>query len=129
MVSCVSCYEKEVPTTYKAPVRQGAGGTLGGAGGTLVSCVSCYEKEVPISDFNLSIRAAAHDFHEKNGSWPCSDSDLNAPTAKQLISQRHWKIETNCRDKAAFVTYQENGKDSFRRISFVDGEGTGNNKN
>ena len=76
----------------------------------------------------IEIQAAAHSYFEKTGSWPCSDAELNAPNAKQLISQRHWKIETSCGDKAAFVTYQENGKDSFRRISFVDGEGGGSRK-
>jgi Zn-dependent protease with chaperone function/Tfp pilus assembly major pilin PilA len=76
----------------------------------------------------IEIQAAAHSYYEKTGSWPCSDVDLNAPNAKQLISQKNWKIETNCNDKAVFVTYKENGKDCFRRINFVDGEGTGGDK-
>ena len=73
----------------------------------------------------IEIQAAAHTYYEKTGSWPCSDANLNAPNAKRLINQKHWTIETNCADKAAVVTYKENGKDSFRRIGFVDGEGSG----
>ena len=76
----------------------------------------------------VEIKTAANTYYEKNGSWPCSAEDLNAPKAKLLISQKHWKLETSCSDKAAFVSYKENGKDGFRRISFVDGEGTGGGK-
>jgi type II secretory pathway pseudopilin PulG len=73
----------------------------------------------------IEIQTAAHNYYEKTGSWPCSDADLDAPNAMHLISQKHWKIETDCNGKAAFVTYKENGKDCLKRINFADGEGTG----
>jgi Zn-dependent protease with chaperone function len=84
--------------------------------------------KVALDSAVVEIQAAAHDYYKNTGSWPCSDADLNAPNAKQLISRKHWKLETSCSDKAAFVTYKKNGKDGFWKISFVGGEGTGSGK-
>jgi Zn-dependent protease with chaperone function len=68
------------------------------------------------------IQSAARRYYDRNGDWPCTAAELNAPKALSAINQKQWGLETRCSDKAAFVTYTDQGTDSFRKISFVDGE-------
>lgn len=68
------------------------------------------------------IQTGARNYYDKNGRWPCTDAELSAPKAMSIINQKHWKLETSCNDKAAFVTYKEHGKESFRKVSFHAGE-------
>jgi hypothetical protein len=68
------------------------------------------------------IQSAARRYYDRNGDWPCTAAELNAPKALSAINQKQWGLETRCSDKAAFVTYTDQVTDSFRKISFVDGE-------
>lgn len=64
------------------------------------------------------IQAGARSYYNSTGNWPCTSEELNVPGVQALIAQKNWKLETSCSDQAAVVTYREQGKESFRKVSF-----------
>jgi Zn-dependent protease with chaperone function/Tfp pilus assembly protein PilE len=68
------------------------------------------------------VQASAHSFYARNGRWPCTQAELNAPKALALVTQKNWKLETNCSDNVAYVNYKEQDKEYYRMVNFQTGE-------
>ncbi len=70
------------------------------------------------------MNSAAHKYHDKKGSWPCSMADLRLTKTAELAKAKKWQFEVSCEGQAlAGIIYRgKDGKRHYEAIYFESGE-------
>lgn len=79
--------------------------------------------DMAMIDTTLSnVHKAALGYREQNGHWPCSESELNMPQLAAYLAQQNWRLDTNCAQNFASISFKKGGADHYRLIDFNSGE-------
>jgi Zn-dependent protease with chaperone function len=70
----------------------------------------------------VEICKTARNYSEINGHWPCSEAELAMPQVSALMASKNWKLESDCQNSRAYITFKKNESEHYKAIDYRSGE-------
>lgn len=68
------------------------------------------------------VKDSARVYQRNVGKWPCTEAAVVNDDLEGFLKQKHWQLKTNCTDNYAIITYQAQGENRYRLMSYESGE-------